>query len=262
MRKIRLLLTYDGTDFSGWQRQIEGVSTVQGTLEAVLSQIYSEPIGVIGSGRTDAGTHAVGQVVHFEAPKILAKEERLVRALNSLLPDSIAVKGAWLAPDEFHSLASARRKTYIYRIWNHPIRAPLWHNRALWVPTPLDLNLLNALSQSILGSRDFKSFQTTGTPVKSTVRTVDLCRWIAKTPHLLEFHIRGNGFLKQMVRNLVGTQLHLERNQTPAGDHLKQLQDIFNALDRRAAKTTVAAHGLYLYKVEYPAALDNKCRKL
>ena len=130
MRKIKLLISYDGTDFQGWQRQ-PGAATIQGTVENVLSQLYSEPIKIKGSGRTDAGTHAVGQIAHFEAPKIFSKEERLVRAINSLLPDSIVVKTAWQAPDDFHALFSARRKTYIYRIWNHPVRSALWRQRAL-----------------------------------------------------------------------------------------------------------------------------------
>src|SRR4051812_38399069 len=115
MRKIRLLLSYDGTPFDGWQKQ-PGRSTVQGTLEEVLTQLYSEPIRTIGSGRTDAGTHAVGQVAHFEAPKILSGEAKLVRSLTAPLPPTIAVKGGWLAPEDFHALASARRKTYVYRI--------------------------------------------------------------------------------------------------------------------------------------------------
>ncbi len=261
MRKIKLLLTYDGTDFQGWQRQ-PGLRTVQGTLEQVLSKIYDEPIKVIGSGRTDAGTHAIGQVAHFQAPKILNREERLERALNSLLPDQIAVKGVWHAPDDFHALASARRKTYISRIWNHTIRSPLWINRALWIPKPLDLALLNEVSKGVLGSRDFKSFQTSGTPVKSTIRTIEICQWAAKSPHLIEFRIRGNGFLKQMVRNLVGTLLHLERHRGAAGSENVELERIFDAKDRQVAKTTVAAHGLYLYRVEYPLTLDKKCRKL
>jgi len=261
MRKIKLLLTYDGTDYHGWQRQ-PGANTIQGTLEHTLTQIYNEPIQVIGSGRTDAGTHAVGQVCHFEAPKILQREERLQTALNALLPDSIAVKGAWLAPDDFHALASATRKTYIYRIWNHPIRSPLWVNRALWLPKPLDLTFLNLLSRGCLGSKDFKSFQSTGTPVKSTIRHIDICEWQVRQKALVELRIRGNGFLKQMVRNLVGTLLHLERHRGATGAHLGELQRIFEARDRQVAKTTVAAHGLYLYRVEYPQALDKRCRKL
>ncbi len=261
MSKIKLLLTYDGTDFHGWQRQ-PGVATVQGALEHVLTQIYSEPIRIVGSGRTDAGTHAVGQVAHFVPPKQILREERLVTALNALLPESIAVRAAWHAPEDFHSLFSAKRKTYLYRIWNHPIRSPLWAHRALWVPKPLDLKFLNLLSRGILGRKDFKSFQTSGTPVKSTVRLVDVCNWEVKHRHLVEFRIRGNGFLKQMVRNLVGTLLHLERHRGAAGAHLGELEHIFAAKDRQVAKTTVAAHGLYLYQVEYPRALDKRCRKL
>lgn len=257
MRKIKLLLSYDGSDFLGWQRQ-PGGSTIQGTLDHVLSQIYNEPIRTIGSGRTDAGTHAIGQVAHFVAPKILAKEDRLMRALNSLLPPTIVVKGAWEAPEDFHALASAARKTYIYRIWNHPLPSALWNQRALWVPQPLDLERLNLLAQGILGERDFKSFQSAGTPVKSTIRRIDQCGWFAPHRHLLEFRIRGNGFLKQMVRNLVGTLLYLERHKALG----EQLSDIFAARDRQAAKTTAPAHGLYLYRVDYPTALDKKCRKL
>lgn len=257
MRKIRLLLSYDGTDFQGWQKQ-PGRATIQGTLEEVLTQLYSEPIRVIGSGRTDAGTHAVGQVAHFEAPKILSSEAKLVRSLNALLPPQIVVKGAWLAPEDFHALASARRKTYIYRIWNHPIRSALWHNRALWVPHELDLKFLNSLARQVIGVKDFASFQTTGTPVKTTVRTVDRCLFEQRSKNLIDLHIRGNGFLKQMVRNLVGTMLHLERNKGQIAD----FRAIFAACDRQAAKATAAAHGLYLYRVEYPRALDKKCLKL
>lgn len=257
MRKIRLLLSYDGTPFQGWQKQ-PGFTTVQGTVEEVLSQLYSEPVKVVGSGRTDSGTHAVGQVAHFEAPKKLGSEGKLVRSLNALLPPTIAVKGAWLAPEDFHALASARRKTYIYRIWNHPIRSALWFQRALWVPHELNLKFLNQLAAQVTGTRDFKSFQTQGTPVKTTIRRMDRCLWSRTSAHQLQFEIRGSGFLKQMVRNLVGTMLHLERNKGSIGD----FRAIFEAQDRQAAKATAAAHGLYLYKVEYPRALDNKCLKL
>jgi tRNA pseudouridine38-40 synthase len=257
MRKIRLLLSYDGTPYDGWQKQ-PGRATVQGTLEEVLTQLYSEPVRTIGSGRTDAGTHAVGQVAHFEAPKILSSEPKLVRSLNALLPPTIAVKGAWLAPDDFHALASARRKTYVYRIWNHPTRSALWHERALMVPHELDLKFLNQLAAQVIGLKDFKSFQTSGTPVKSTIRQIDICKFTRRTRHLIDLHIRGNGFLKQMVRNLVGTMLHLERNKGSIG----QFREIFAARDRQVAKATAAAHGLYLYRVEYPPSLDIKCLKL
>jgi tRNA pseudouridine38-40 synthase len=254
---IKLLISYDGTAFDGWQKQ-PGRTTVQSTLEAVLSQMYTEPIKTVASGRTDAGTHAVAQVVHFHPPKKLNGEHRLVRALNSLLPETIVVKGAWLAPDDFHSRKSAVRKTYVYRIWNHPLRSALWQDRALHVPQPLNLELLNQLAKAIEGRKDFKSFQTQGTPVKTTERRIDRAFWQVRAPGLIEFRITGNGFLKQMVRNLVGTLLYLERNELG----LKELLDIFAAKDRQAAKATAPAHGLYLYHVEYPAALDKKCLKL
>lgn len=257
MRKIKLLLSYDGTNYQGWQKQ-PGRSTVQGHLEDVLTQLYSEPVRCVGSGRTDSGTHAVGQVAHFEAPKILGSESKLMRGLNALLPPDIVVKSAWLAPEDFHSLASARRKTYLYRIWNAPVRSALWHNRALWVPHELDLKFLNSLARQVIGMKDFKSFQTSGTPVNSTIRTVDICHFERRSKYMLDMTIRGNGFLKQMVRNLVGTMLHLERNKGTIQD----FRDIFAALDRQAAKATAAAHGLYLYRVEYPRTLDKKCLKL
>jgi tRNA pseudouridine38-40 synthase len=114
------------------------------------------------------------------------------------------------------------------------------------------------MAKGIVGRRDFKSFQTSGTPVKSTIRHIDRCLWVQRRGPLLELQIRGNGFLKQMVRNLVGTLLYLERHR---GER-SVLADIFDARDRQAAKATAAAHGLYLYRVEYPVALDNKCRKL
>jgi len=258
MRKIKLLLSYDGSGYQGWQRQ-PGKATIQGALEEALGKIYAQPVKTVGSGRTDAGTHALGQVAHFEAPKTLKGEERLMRALNSLLPENIVVKKAWLAPEDFHALFAARRKTYIYRIWNSPVRSALWRERALWVPQPLNLARLNEISQGLVGEHDFKSFQTTGTAVKTTIRSIEEARWKALSgEHLIEFRIRGNGFLKQMVRNLVGTLLHLERN----GGGAEELKAIFDARDRQKAKTTVPAHGLYLYRVEYPPALDNKCRKL
>ncbi len=257
MRIIKLLISYDGTQFMGWQKQ-PGLNTVQSTVETVLSQIYNEPIKITGSGRTDAGTHAVAQVAHFVAPKVSASEHRLVRAMNAMLPEAVVIKGAWHAPDEFHARKTAVRKTYIYRIWNHPIRSALWHNRALWVPQPLDLDRLNQFARHCQGRKDFKSFQTQGTPVKTTVRRIDQAIWTAPHKGLVEFRITGNGFLKQMVRNLVGTLLHLERNKM----ELTDLLNIFDAQDRQAAKATAAAYGLYLYRVQYPPALDKKCRKL
>ena len=256
-RKIRLLVSYDGTEYQGWQKQ-PGKQTLQGTLEATLTQIYGEPIRVIGSGRTDSGTHAVGQVAHFTAPRRINAEERLVRALNSLLPDDIVVKAAYLAPKDFHALACARRKIYLYRIWNNPVRSALWRKRALWSPQPLNLRLLNTFAHQIVGEYDFKSFQTAGSETKTSVRRIFTCGFEARRGSLVEFRIEGSGFLKQMVRNLVGTMLYLDRTKGSLAD----FRDILAARDRQRARATAPAHGLYLYRVGYPAALDKECAKI
>ncbi len=247
---------YDGTPFQGWQKQPHGPS-VQSELERALTQLLSEPIRVIGSGRTDAGTHAVAQVAHFDSGKADIQIAKLWRGLNALLPDSVVVKSLVSAPDEFHAQRSAVRKTYIYRIWNHPVRSPLWRNRAYWIHRPLDLSRLARLTEPLIGTQDFKSFQTHGTVVKNTIRKVELAQFSSRNGPLIEFRITGSGFLKQMVRNIVGTLLYLESHQSEP----THLVEILRAKDRKAAKTTAPAHGLYLYKVEYPLNLDNKCRK-
>ena len=227
-------------------------------LEGALGQLYSVPIQTTGSGRTDSGTHAVAQVVHFEAPKILRNEGNLLRALNAILPPTICVKGAWLAPEDFHARASARRKTYVYKIWNARERSALWYQRALWVPRAVNLDALQAMTSSLVGERDFRSFQSRGTPTKTTVRHIYSADWIRRVGPNIEFRVTGSGFLKQMVRNLVGTMLELARHSKGPED----LARILRAHDRREAFMTAPAHGLYLYRVVYPASLDKRCTKL
>lgn len=257
MPRYRLSISYDGTPFQGWQKQPQKPS-VQSELEAALSKILNQPIRTIGSGRTDAGTHAINQVVHFDADKLPSSRDNWVRGLNSLLPDSITVKSMSVAPEDFHAQRSAVAKTYIYRIWNHPIRSSLWRDRALWVPHSLDVELLQTLSQPLIGEHDFRSFQTQGTPVKSTIRRIYRLEWRGQAGRIIELRVRGSGFLKQMVRNMVGTLLYLERQRAQP----TRMVEILQAHDRSAAKGTAPAHGLYLYRVEYPRDLDNKCRKL
>ncbi len=264
IQRIKLILSYDGTAFMGWQRQNRGQRTVQGELEAALTRLYALPIKITGSGRTDAGVHALHQVAHFDTPQP-HRIKNLRRALNSLLPDDICVKSAFWAPPDFHALASALSKTYIYRIWCAPFRSPLLRNRTLWVPTPLNLMVLNELARPLLGTHDFKSFQVTGSEVSTTVRTLSQADFRLITPPdrswergwLLEFRVSGDGFLKQMVRSLVGTLLHLERIQGQPQD----LLDILARTDRHAAFKTARPEGLYLFHVKYPSELDNKCRK-
>lgn len=255
--KVKLLLSYDGSDFAGWQRQKDGSITVQETIEKVLSKMFNEPIKISGSSRTDAGVHALGQVAHFLAPKDPAKY-KLRRGMNALLPDTIVVRDAWLAPDDFHSMASAERKTYKYHILNHPIRSPFKRHFSTWIDRPLDIDHLNQSCRHLVGEHDFKSFQTTGTELKSTIRTVFSAEWVPLKNNILEFRITGSGFLKQMVRNIVGTAMDLNFQRRDP----QEMVEILAALDRCKALGTAAPEGLYLVKIVYPDTLDKRCRKL
>lgn len=256
-QRVRLLLSYDGTEFNGWQKQIAGVPTIQGSLEESLSRLFSEPIHVIGSGRTDAGVHALGQVAHFDTLKKI-ENYQFLRAANSLLPKEIVIHRAWKAPFEFHARTSATHKTYHYWVLNRPTPSALRGRYLTWIPRPLSLSYLNDCSQLILGSHDFSSFRTAGTVNRSCERQIIKAHWTYKRLNLLCFSITGTGFLKQMVRNLVGTMLDLYFSGRPASD----LLTIMKAKDRRKALGTARPEGLHLYRVFYPRDLDNKCRSL
>lgn len=255
--KVKLQLAYDGSEFGGWQRQKTAMPTVQGVLEKAVSRLFNTNVKVVGAGRTDAGVHALGQVAHFVAPQPIERYN-LVHAINSLTPASLSVHQAWEVPDEFHALASCTGKVYRYLILNTPTPSALRRHHFTWMRHPLDLENLNQMSQFLVGEQDFKSFQSAGTPVKSTVRKVWKAHWRRRSPQLVEFSIHGNGFLKQMVRNIVGTLLELQWNKEPP----ETIREILNARDRSQAGTTAPPQGLYLYHVQYPSSLDNKCRKL
>lgn len=255
--KVRLQIRYDGTDFEGWQRQSFGKATIQGFVEKALSQLFLEPITLLGSGRTDSGVHAEAQNAHFKTTKN-PENMNLCLGLNALLPDSISVTKAWLAPEDFHAQRSAIGKTYRYFVHNSRLRDPLKHRYHTWFKKPMDIQKLNVYSEYLLGEKDFKSFQTGGSEVKTTVRKVTEARWIALSDTEMMFQITGEGFLKQMVRNIVGTIIHLEMRNLPPSE----MEQILKAKDRQKAWGTAAAQGLILHKVLYPEDLDNRCREI
>jgi tRNA pseudouridine38-40 synthase len=261
MTRIRFTVAYDGTDFCGWQRQNHGpLKSVQQVIDEALSQVLQEKIGLYASGRTDAGVHARNQVCHFDTSH---PESKFIGwdfpwALKALLPPSVTVKKAWIAPPDFHSTLSADKKTYRYFIFNHPRRSPFLYRYAEWIRKPVDMGHLNASAQYILGKHDFKSFQSVGTPVAHTVREIYGAKWDRPKPHILRFTITGEGFLKQMVRNIVGTQLMLERQR----ENPEKMKKILEAMDRKIAGPPAAPQGLFLWRVYYPKELDNKCREL
>ena len=252
-----MLIAYDGTDYLGWQR-LDRTPTVQQTLEDCLSTIFNEKIDVIGSGRTDAGVHASAQQAHFDAPPDERRIKQLRVAMRRLLPPSVILKGLWLAPPEFHAIWSVLKKTYKYRINLGQCPSVFSYRFAGWYHYDLDIAKLRAYSEILLGYHDFKSFMNSGSPVKTTTREIYSADWKEIRPGQLVFTITSNGFLKQMVRNIVGTQVALNKKGAPP----QAMKEILEARDRQKALMTAPARGLSLSRVYYPQNLDIQCRKI
>jgi len=261
MTKVRFTVAYDGTDFCGWQKQkhMPNPSVAQ-KIERALEKVFNEKITLFASGRTDAGVHAFNQVCHFVTQRPLdpAKKWDLCWAVNGYLPSSIVLKKAWIAPDDFHATISATHKTYRYFVLNRQRPAPHLIRYMDSIRRPINIEHLQASSQYIVGKQDFKSFQSVGTPMLDTVREVYQAEWIWRRPEVLQFTITGSGFLKQMVRNIVGTCLILEKKDLKPATML----DILGSLDRKIAGPAAPAQGLHLLRVYYPQDLDNRCVEL
>ena len=255
--KIRLLISYQGTEFYGWQKQ-STARTVQGEMEKALSRLFQRPVTVIGSGRTDTGVHAFGQTAHFEIPDSSRRVKDTPRALNHLTPPDISIQGAWRAPEEFHARFSVEKKTYSFFLSTSSARPALCRDLVWWTPIKPDLRKLQQVARVLLGEKDFKSFQTGGSPVKDTVKTIYSARWREQAPSFYRFDITGSGFLKQMVRNLVGAQLSVLKEKSPE----KVMEEILKRRDRKAAPAPAPGKGLYLKEVFYPPPLDRKCRRI
>lgn len=259
--KVRFVVSYDGTGYCGWQKQKpEDQVSVAQVIEAALEKVFDEKIALFASGRTDAGVHALNQVCHFTTHRKIDPKKKwdFCWALNGQLPPSIVVKKAWLAPDDFHATLSATHKTYRYLLLNQPRRSALLNRYAEWARLPINIEHLQESSKFLVGKHDFKSFQTTGTPVQNTVRKIHQADWKWRKPGVLQFTVTGSGFLKQMVRNIVGTSLMLERQ----GLNPSKMQEIIAAQDRKQAGPAAPAQGLYLMRVYYPQDLDNRCLEL
>ncbi len=255
---MRLHISYDGTSYLGWQKQTkqEGL-TIQGELEKAIKSLTGETSLTTGAGRTDAGAHADDQVVHFDIKNNLNGLD-WVRGLNRFLPSSIRVQTAFYAPKDFHALHDSISKTYIYSLQDGPCKNPLTSKYSHWISSSVNVSYLNKLSCCLVGKHDFKSFQTGGTFVATTIREIHQIKWIRTSQASLEAHISGNGFLKQMVRNIIGTLLHQCWLKALSEE---QIKGILEKKDRSKAFGTAPAHGLRLHKVKYPAELDKKCIK-
>jgi tRNA pseudouridine38-40 synthase len=244
VRNIRLVLGFDGTSYHGWQIQ-ERQKTVQGELRDALLKITRERIVPVGSGRTDAGTHARAFVAGFTTAARIPPAN-LVRALNSVLPPDIRVFSARAVPHEFHARRCARSKIYRYQIYRGAILPPHLAREHFHFPYPIDLAIMNRAAELLAGSHDFASFAAKGGAGKNTVRHIFRCGF-KSTGHRLVFTIEGSGFLHHMVRNIVGTLLELGRGQMT----IDEFDALFERRDRTLAGFTVPAHGLVLLKVRY-----------
>ena len=248
MRNLKLVLSYDGTEFSGWQVQ-PGAATVQGALALAIGRVTGENILPQGSGRTDAGVHALGQVASFGTQSPIPPEN-LVIALNDILPGAIRVLEATEVPGEFHARKSARSKTYRYRMYRGAICSP-FITRYVWhYPYPLDEDQMQEVAGMIVGERDFTSFAAVdperGREEMSNVRQIFSSSWERQSDEFV-YTVHGNGFLHHMVRNLVGTFVLAGKGALKASD----LTRILEARSRSAAGATAPASGLCLVNVEY-----------
>lgn len=252
MKRLQLTLAYDGTAYCGWQIQAgrSDQPTIQGELEKVLTRLCGETVRAHGSGRTDAGVHALEQVVHVDIPDSKT-QITFRRALNALLPDDIACISARIVPDAFHSRYSALSKTYAYTLWLENAFLLPQRRAFVWKTGPLNMQAMQSAAALFCGEHDFCSFQNVGTPVKSTVRNLTALRFDpGQTAHECVVRLSANGFLKQQVRNMLGLLVAIGRGQYEP----EIVERALAAQDRRAiAYQTAPAQGLCLEHVEYPA---------
>ena len=245
MRNIRLTLEYDGTRYHGWQRQ-KNALTIQEVLETALARLCGDAVKLHGSGRTDAGVHALGQIANFRTLSHIPLKA-FHAGLNSLLPPDIAVLAAAEVPPEFHARKSARAKTYEYRILNRANRSPLHHHYGWWIAARLDLDAMAAAAALLPGEHDFSAFRASGSGNRNPVRQISAARWQTHPGGWLRFTATANGFLRGMVRSLVGTMVEVGKGKLPEG----HLADLLESKNRSLAGPTAPAQGLYLVEVVY-----------
>jgi len=245
MRQIKLVLEYDGTDLVGWQRQTNGPS-VQQHLEDALAQMCGHEVRVTGASRTDAGVHAAGQVACFRTERTIPLHGFRL-GLNAILPPSIAVIRAAEVPEDFHPRFSATGKLYRYTLLVRPDRSPRWRHRAWHRPRSLDLDAMRSAALPLLGEHDFAAFRAAGCTARTTTRRVDAIDIARVEPDLVTVEVRGNAFLRNMVRILVGTLVEVAEGRRP----IAEIAEILASRDRTQAGQTAPPQGLELVAVYY-----------
>ena len=244
MRRIKLTLSYIGTAYGGWQRQINR-DTVQERIESAIFLLTKQKVSVQGSGRTDAGVHAVAQVAHFDDESALPIKN-FVTGINHFLPADIRIEKAEEVSADFHARFSAKEKTYCYYIYDGDYEKAIMLNRALFVKGKLDAKKMNEASKAFLGEHDFKSFMSTGADTVTSIRTVKAVS-VRKRNGFFVIEITANGFLYNMVRLIAGTLIRAGKGEIDF-DGVKKLIEL---ADKEAVKEVMPAHGLYLKSVKY-----------
>lgn len=242
--QYRFIVEYDGTDYHGWQIQ-PGARTVQATIEHALAQLLGTPVRVAAAGRTDAGVHASGQVASFRCETSLPPET-ITRALNALTPEDIGIRDVLRVDDAFDVRRSARRRTYVYRIWTRRVPSPFWRRYAWHLTRALDVAAMSAGAGLLQGVHDFTSFRAAGCDAAQPVRAVTRSE-VTVSGDLLSYTIEANAFLRHMVRNIVGTLVEVGSGRRTAQD----IPALLQLRDRSAAGETAPAHGLCLTRVDY-----------
>jgi len=244
MRNLKLTIAYDGTGFHGWQIQPER-RTIQGELQQTFQKLFNHEVKVTGSGRTDAGVHAHGQVANVETIRNM-DTDAVLRGANAQLPPEIRILSVEEVNAEFHARRSARSKTYEYHVWRHPIISPFHCRFVYGYRYPLDEQAMDRGAECFLGTHDFTSFCASATEIEDRTRTIFEASW-QRSDMTWVFRIRGDGFLQYMVRTIAGTLIQIGRRRMQP----EELPQIFNAHDRRLAGPSLPAHGLHLIQVQY-----------
>jgi len=245
LKNFKLIIEYDGTCYHGWQRQ-KADRTIQQEIENALATMTGSRVTLNGSGRTDAGVHAFGQAANFLCETDLS-EAVFQKGLNGILPDDIVIKDCRLVDEAFHARYDVKSKIYHYQILNRKIPAAIGRQYAWFVRRKLDTAAMRSAIAHIIGSHDFKSFEGTGSPRSHTTRNIMAAELIDDKDGSLLFQIEADGFLRYMVRNIVGTLVDVGLGKiTPA-----EFNDILNSKNRSNASATAPAHGLFLVEVKY-----------
>lgn len=245
MRNIALVLSYDGTNYHGWQSQSNATS-IQDTLTNAASSLFNEQVKITGCGRTDTGVHARKYVATTRTnSKIPTK--KIAYALNSMLPNDIAIKDAIDVDDDFHPVHSCIEKEYTYYIYTDKLRDPFLDKTMLHYRYPIDIEKLHIAAKQFIGTHDFSAMRSLGTPVKSTIRTIYKCD-VLKNSNIITIVISANGFLYNMARTIVGTLLDVSAGKTAPED----IKTILIKGDRSLAGATAPAHALFMTDVKYP----------